>query len=196
MSTTYYHLTVILAVASVLIPAGRSLGAAADVGLLPGQKKALVVETKERNPFAIVVKSEETPEVTEDTTLQEQRIRKFFADATVGGVMRGSSGYKVLIGSMILEAGALVPPVIPGQTEVLEVRSIDEKTIEFAWVETEDLPPNAPVRQMTIDLNVGPAVRTQLPGTTGAKGADNVEYRRMGDQQEELRQAMVTEVER
>ncbi|CAN5331726.1 hypothetical protein BH23VER1_BH23VER1_06310 [soil metagenome] len=199
MRPTPTQIALLAAAAALAAPMSWAAEGDADgtyLGLLPEDKKALPVESKERNPFAIMVKTEENEVVLEDTTQQEQRIRQFFASAPIGGVMRGASGYKVLIGGMILEAGALVPPVIPGQTEMLEVVSIDERKIEFAWVETEAIAPNFLARQMVIDLNVKPAVRTHLPGSAGRSGAPGEGgLRRFGDQQEELRHAMAVETD-
>jgi len=160
-----------------------------EIGILPQDKKAIEVSPDESNPFAIVqaVKPDEDSFV--DSTLEEQKIRTFFSDITIQGITRSQYGYKVLMGGMILEVGDMVPPVVPNQTERLQVTKIDEESIEVSWVEDEDKNARSPqTRILRKDLNVvRPGVKTMTPGSSA--GSEDGFVRKMGDPQEELRQA-------
>ena len=55
-----------------------------------------------------------------------------------GGLMKRPGGPKVLLGDLILQKGALVPQILPDQTEQLVVRELDEEKIELAFLDTPE----------------------------------------------------------
>ena len=151
--------------------AGKVTSASADilsVGLTPKQKKAITVGLDELNPFAIVVDEVVTQETYEDISAQEQKIRGVFSSLGVSGVTKSGTGYKVLIGDMILREGQTVPSVIPDQTEQLEVLSITEEEMVIAWIEDRDSRKKSRSksdtgRQLSIAISRGATVTPRLP---------------------------------
>lgn len=176
-------------------PAAANLDLTA-IGLLPHEKKAAEIPPNERNPFAVIVaKIEETPKEDEDATLQENRIRRFFKDERVSGVVQGSRGYKVLIGGMILEEGSMVPPVVPNQTEQLKVSKITEDKMVITWIdEGQAAARSTQARQLEVALKLRPGVVTHPFGIGAAASGDadveNTFTRTQGDLQDELREAL------
>ena len=139
-----------------------------SVGLTPKQKKAIPVGLDELNPFAIVVDDAVEKETYEDISAQEQKIRGVFNSMGVSGVTRSGTGYKVLIGDMILREGQTVPFVIPDQTEQLEVISITEDEMVLGWMEDRDSSRKSrrkadKGKQLTIPISRGATVTPRLP---------------------------------
>ncbi|MDB4673254.1 hypothetical protein OAF27_00425 [Verrucomicrobiales bacterium] len=144
-----------------------------SVGLTPKQKKAITVDSNELNPFAIVIDEAVEKETYEDISAQEQKIRGVFNQMNVCGVTQSGTGYKVLIGDMILREGQTVPSVIPDQTEQLEVLSITDEEMVLGWIEEREMPRNSrrkadKGRQLTIPISHGAAVTPRLPRSVGS----------------------------
>ena len=139
-----------------------------SIGLLPKQKKAAQVSADEFNPFAIVLDETAEIEEFEDVSAQEQKIRGVFKTLGVSGVTKSGTGYKVLIGDMILREGQIVPFVIPDQTEELEVLSINEDEMVIGWMEEKATSKNSrrkadTGRQLTIPISRGVSMKRNLP---------------------------------
>ena len=125
------------------------------VGLLPEDKTPVVVLETERNPFgknapksaAAVVENEES------------RIRAIIERMPVGGVMEGRSGRKVLLGSMVIEEGRSLPPVIPRQSEKLKVLSVAADKVEIAFLESDGTPG---LRRVVVNLSISPTVQFRV----------------------------------
>ena len=152
-----------------------------SVGLTPKQKKALTVEPDELNPFAIILDEAVETETYEDISAQEQKIRGVFKSLGVSGVTKSGTGYKVLIGDMILREGQVVPFVIPDQTETLEVLSINEEEMVIGWMEEQDTRNSRrrkadTGRQLTIPISRGVSMTPKLP--RAVSGASNSRSRR------------------
>jgi hypothetical protein len=108
------------------------------IGFLPQDKADLKPEDKldmkRRNPFAEKKKVVAT-RPTESVETEESKLRAFFDKQKVSGLMKLSEKYIVSLGRLTLEAGQTVPPIIPGQTQILRVMRVDDKVVEIGWVE-------------------------------------------------------------
>lgn len=143
---------------------------ASEIGLLPQEKTAIVVDAAERNPFGL--RTVLAPEKVEETGGEEKSIRDAIGTLPVGGVVGTPPNARVLLGSMALSEGKELPAVIDNQSERLRVVSITEKQIEIAFLEKNG---KESERRITVALNVKPSVRYMLgskTGTTGVKKAD------------------------
>jgi len=142
---------------------------AAEVGLLPHQKRGKPLDTKERNPFAVLVQVEPSGEA-KDANSEESRIRAVLMGMKVSGVGRTSTGgMKAQLGGLFLEEGRELSQIIPNQTDILKVTKVNEKQIEITWVDLEGTEQS---RTHIIELDLDPKVRTQLlaPGSEGDGG--------------------------
>jgi hypothetical protein len=130
--------------------------------LLPSQRDALTVETNERNPFAKVEQPKPVEvEVPVDSKSEESRIEAVLSRLTVLGRARGASGWRVLLGDMILEVGKPLPPVIEGQTLVLRVAAIHDAMVEIEW-ESKD--PGETSKRTFIPIQLRPVPTSALGG--------------------------------
>lgn len=153
--------------AVVLLFAAHPLAASGpETILLPSSRRASTVLASERNPFA----KREEPKVEqqaapEDAESEERRISDVLTTLEVVGRTRGDSGWKVLLGDLILQPGTVLPPVIEGQTQKLRVVDVYDASIEIEWIDDEsgDLP-----RRLFIPVNLTPGIRSTRPGMGGA----------------------------
>ncbi len=137
-----------------------------DVGLLPEDRIFLEVTGTERNPFGLNLPKEEIAKPKVEN--EEARIRATLDSFTVGGVSRSEAGVKVLFGPLVLEKGREVAPVIPNQTEELQVVSISEKSLELGFVESNGV---VALRKVSITLDLAPGVQFKLgKKADGGKG--------------------------
>lgn len=141
-----------------------------EVGLLPDDKRAIIVPPTERNPFT----KKEEPKVeleipVDDLASEENQIRDVLNRLDVVGRTRGENGWKVLLGDLILENGTELPPVIVGQTQTLRVVSIFDRLMEIEWVMPTEA--NEPPKKMFIPIALEPQVSEALGGrAAGAEG--------------------------
>jgi hypothetical protein len=153
----------ILAAAGLAFAAGARAQDAdpASVGVLPDQRKPVTVAAQERNPLSKQeIKTAAAPE--DDKESEENRIRRALRKLAVVGRTRASGGsWKVMLGDLILETGKYVPPVIPGQTEVLRVKEITDSSAELVWIDKSGEPE---ARSLSIPIDLTPRVRTVLVG--------------------------------
>lgn len=131
--------------------------------ILPEEKTPEVIRPEENNPFEATV---DTTKNEGDT--EENRVRNILLAMPAKGGGNGPQGMRVMLGSMRLEAGQIVPRVLPDQEVMLKVKSITPKQIELVWVEKK--PTGLPPKPFVIDVDVSPRVRYQMPGGTGEKG--------------------------
>ncbi len=134
----------------------------AAVGLLPNEIVPMRLEAGERNPFERRPDLEAEKKVEKGVELSEEdRIRQVFARLEVLGIRRSETGVRVLLGDMMLQAGDIVPPVLPDQTQTLVVKSITEDEIELIW--TTDHDKKRP-RRVQIPVDMTPRVAFVLSG--------------------------------
>jgi hypothetical protein len=116
------------------------------------------MDIKRRNPFA-----ERAPKVTaakeeDQTETEESRIRAYFRDNPVRGIMKFGDKYVATVGRLSLEAGQPLPPIIQGQTQILRVMRVDKSVVELGWVENVTYDAAAP-RKITLRVDLEPRIR-------------------------------------
>lgn len=131
--------------------------------ILPEEKTPEMVKPEENNPFE---SSNFDMEVKGDT--EENTVRDILLRLPVNGTTTVGDRMRVLLGSMRLEAGMLVPPMIPDQQVQLRVRDITPTAIELVWVEKR--PSGLPEKPLVIQIDAKPRVRYQLPAATNPDG--------------------------
>lgn len=133
--------------------------------LKPNDKTSEVVREMDRNPFG---RSDAEKQVqNQKGTNEENQVRDVLTKLRVVGVAPGHNGLRVMLGDMVLEAGQLVPQVLPEQTISLRVASISHDAINLIWVEAN--PTGLPPRTLTIPVDIRPSVRVRLMGQPTAK---------------------------
>lgn len=135
--------------------------------ILPDEKTPEVIRPEENNPFEAVTDNSKNEADTE-----ENRVRNRLLSMPAKGGGYGPQGMRVMLGSMRLEAGQIVPSVLPDQEVMLKVKSITPTQIELVWVEKK--PTGLPPKPFVIDVDVSPRVRYQMPGGTGEKATGGV----------------------
>jgi hypothetical protein len=124
-----------------------------QVGELPGQKKAELIQPRERNPF--MRREAMTTADRTDKESEESKLREVFKTLSVTGVIRGGGEMKVLLVNLILKQGEPLPPLIEDQTEQLIVGPITERQVEIDFIETDD---RAEPRKILIPIDLRPRV--------------------------------------
>ncbi len=142
--------------ASLLALAATSLPGQAGIGMLPQDKTPVIVVDSERNPFG----KKKVEKATENTITEESRIRAIFDSLPVRGVTGDPISGKVLLGSVFIEEGSEVPPVLPEQTEKLRVLEVREGTVVLGFLEKSG---PAYSRKITLRVGLKPHVRFKLP---------------------------------
>lgn len=141
-----------------LLALPASLPAAPPVGLLPEDKQATVLVENERNPFGR--RGPKTPTKTaEDTESEEARIRGVIGSMAAVGSGGNNGVYSALLGSMVVQPGRDLPPILTGQTEKVRVLRVEAEMIELGFVE-KDL--TTETRKITIPIRNKPEVRYSL----------------------------------
>jgi hypothetical protein len=134
-------------------------------------------DVKERVQYTLFLPEEKTPELInpfeaaadqneKEGDTEENRVRDRLLQMHAKGGGNGPEGMRVMLGSMRLEAGQMVPDVLPDQQVKLKVKSISPTQIEMVWVEKK--PTGLPPKPFVIDVDVSPRVRYQMP----SPGAD------------------------
>ena len=139
------------------------------IGLLPKDKEALrpedSIDTKRPNPFAERKKVvQNKPSETVET--EESKIRNFFDQQKIGGIMKTPDGFEVALGRLVLKEGMRVPPVIPAQTQILRVTRVTDKLVEVSWVEGVGLEGAVP-RKISKPIDLAPKVHQLLSSDEG-----------------------------
>jgi hypothetical protein len=134
------------------------------IGFLPHDKAELKPEDKldmkRRNPFA-ERKKVVAAKPTEQVENEESKLRTYFDKQKVSGVMKLGDKHIVTVGRLALEAGQTLPPIIPGQTQILRVMRVDDKVLEIGWVEEAGYDTAAP-RKILKKIDLKPVVSQLL----------------------------------
>jgi len=138
---------------------------------LPEEKTPELIKPEENNPFEAAADQNEKEGDTE-----ENRVRDMLLQMPAKGGGNGPEGMRVMLGSMRLEAGQMVPDVLPDQQVKLKVKSISPTQIEMVWVEKK--PTGLPPKPFVIDVDVSPRVRYKMP-SPGAADAGGIGTMRM-----------------
>lgn len=141
--------------------------------ILPDEKNPEVIKADENNPFEAVMDN-----TVKEGDTEENRVRDILLSMPAKGGGHGLSGMRVMLGSMRLEAGQMVPNVLPDQQVRLQVKSITPTQIEMVWVEKK--PTGLPPKPFVISVDVSPRVRYRMPsgssgGSSGGIGTMKME---------------------
>jgi hypothetical protein len=136
--------------------------------LEPGQRRPTDVKPGERNPFGLLAvppPEEQEEQVKIEVETEEMKIRRILGNMRVTGLAGSPGDYRVVVGSMQLAEGDIVPRLFANQAEVLRVDRISDRQVLLSFVERkqqgqEDLPP----RTVGLGIDLAPRVRSLLPG--------------------------------
>jgi hypothetical protein len=132
--------------------------------LEPEERVPEKVKEGERNPFGMLsVPAPEEEEVKIEVETEEMKIRRILGNMRIAGVSGQPGSYRVLLGSMQLARGDMVPRLFANQAEQLRVEDITDRQIILAFIERgqqKDLPP----RTIGLGIDLSPRVRSLLPG--------------------------------
>jgi hypothetical protein len=157
------RLPLVLAIALFALAAARAQEVdPASVGVLPEQRQPVTLPAQERNPFSKQEAKVVSAAPEDDKESEENRIRRALTKLSVVGRTRDASGaWKVMLGGLILQKGRNVPPVLQGQTEMLRVAAISDRSVELVWLDKSGEPD---ARRMAIPIDLAPHVHTALAG--------------------------------
>lgn len=125
--------------------------------ILPEEKTPETVKAEENNPFESSADSAQKDEGTSE----ENQVRDILLRLPAVGGASGAGGMRIMLGSMRLVPGAMVPPVLPDQQVALKVKSITPEGIELVWVEKK--PSGLPPKVLMIPMDNAAKVRYRLP---------------------------------
>lgn len=133
--------------------------------LEPEKRNPTGVNEGERNPFGLMAapKTEEKPEVKIEVETEEMKIRRVLANMRVTGISGQPGSYRVLLGTIQLAKGDIVPRLFADQGEVVQVQDITDRQLVLSFVERKqqnDMPP----RMIGLPVDLQPSVRSVLPG--------------------------------
>lgn len=140
-----------------------SQGAPLDRSLLSPQSfTSLPVAANERNPFGLVsVPEPEQPGTAGFEESGEAKIRRVLAGMRISGLSGEVGDYRILLGSLMLRRGDLVPQLFADQAEVLRVQSITDREVTFVFVESD---PSVEPRTFGVSVDLAPKVQSLMPG--------------------------------
>jgi hypothetical protein len=138
-------------------------------GPLPDDKIAETLKKGERNPFAERQSAVATKE--DDGESENARLMRVLNELVISGVIRDNDGrYKVLIGRKLLAEGDRMPQLLEGQTSLLRVSKVSEKSVEIAWVEDQAA---ATPRKVTRQVRVNQQLIQQVLPALGGENAQD-----------------------
>jgi hypothetical protein len=149
--------------AAVLIIFSPVGWAAADTLLFPDGRQSVEVRPSERNPFGqqVALEVQSTTAGTQDSVSEESRLRRILRALKISGVSGQGQSRRVLIGSLILKPGDLLPPLISNQAESLRVLGVDASQVTLEFLEKD---PAAESRKIILFYGLAPTVTQFLFG--------------------------------
>lgn len=134
--------------------------------LEPDARQPTDVAEDERNPFGLlsVPPPEEEQEVKIEVETEEMKIRRILGNMRVAGLAGAPGDYRVMIGSMKLGEGDVVPRLFANQGEVLRVDQITDRQVTLSFVERKQQGEDLPPRTIGLGIDLAPRVRSLLPG--------------------------------
>lgn len=131
--------------------------------LEPEKREPATVEEGERNPFGLVsVPAPETQEIEPIAAeTEEMRIRRILGNMRVSGLSGSPGSYRVLLGSVQLREGDMLPKLFSDQGETLRVKSISEREVVLTFGEKD---PNLPPRTIGLGFDLRPRPSSLLVG--------------------------------
>ena len=152
--------------------------------LEPEKRTPTEVAGGERNPFGLL--SVPPPEEKEqavkiEVETEEMKIRRILGNMRVVGLAGQPGNYRVMVGSMKLAEGDMLPRLFANQGESLRVDEINERQVVLSFVERKQQQDLAP-RIVGLGIDLSPRVRSLLPGEVftsvvsfDPKGAPSIE---------------------
>lgn len=137
------------------------------IPIRPDSKRPLLLKEEERNPYADRSPDQQAVADGGDNA-EEMEIRSALSSLSVTGQSRGPNGLRILLGDIILEKGRRLPPLLPDQSEALEVVEVSEDSVVLAWLDIESGEPTGKTMQMAYDLT--PSVAYALHGQPKGQG--------------------------
>lgn len=139
------------------------------IQMKPDEKRPLVMNSNERNPYAH--RSVEKIKPEEEDNKEELKLRERLSLLRVTGRSMSQNGLRVLLGDIILEKGKLLPQLLEDQTEVLRVEKIDSEMVVLEWLDTKTGQATGKTMQVLYDLR--PSVGYVLQGQLASNQAEN-----------------------
>lgn len=139
------------------------------IEMIPQQKRGLLIEGGERNPYAKRAPEEEK-DLTENESDEESQIRAKLTSLKVTGRSQGPKGLRLLLGDIIVEAGRQLPQLLLTQVENLKVIEVTPEAIVLGWIDNKTGELTGKGLQVLYDLN--PNVTYALHGQTGGTSED------------------------
>jgi hypothetical protein len=150
--------------------------------LQPEKRKPTEVSEEERNPFGLIGGAA-APEGAAPTAAvpetEEQKLRRILRNMRISGLSGSQGSYRLLLGSMSIREGDILPRLFSDQAEILRVQSITDREITLAFVEKED---GRPPRTLGLGIGLRNDVRSVMLGdaftnlvTFDAQGMPNAE---------------------
>ena len=107
-------------------------------------------------------------------------------DIEISGIIKDNEGhYKVLIGRSLLAEGARMPQLIEGQTSLLRISKVTEKSVEISWVgDQASATPRKVVKQLTVTQ---PLITQLIPSLSGGGSSG-----KRGSKEDSIMRVLVT----
>ena len=161
LTTTTLFCSVLFARADVEV----TMAQLRNIGFLPQDKADLKPEDKldlkRRNPFAERKKAVADTPTKEGGETEESKLRSYFDKLPVSGFAKIGGKLTVTLGRHNLEAGDVLQPVIPDQTQILRVLKVEQNLLEIGWVEQAS-PEIATPRKITKRIDLSARVKVLL----------------------------------
>jgi hypothetical protein len=133
--------------------------------LTPDSRQPMKVEEGERNPFGMVTKVLDQM-VSAEPVSEERRIRQLLSNLRVAGVSESPTGRRVLLGSLSLGEGDVLPRLFVGQVEKLQVKSINDRGVVLSFIESDT---SRDERSIGLPIDIKPRVNSLLIGEAFVK---------------------------
>ena len=148
-----------------------------SIGMRPEQKRPLTLRKSERNPYAHRSPGKDASSDNEDN-VEELQIREKLSALSVSGKSQGTNSLRILLGDIIIEKGAVLPPLLEDQSENLQVIEITDDALLLGWLDIETGELTGKTMQVAYDIrpNVAYALHGQKHEADGGIQA----ARRMG----------------
>lgn len=137
------------------------LHASGDPSLYPDGREKVDLRPAERNPFAQQVVPEAAPANPQEGATEEARLRRILRAMKIGGVSGAPGDRRVLLGSLILKPGEILPQILNNQFEALRVLSVDDAAVVLAFVERDSA---ISARQIVLPYAIKPGVSQVMIG--------------------------------
>lgn len=131
--------------------------------LEPELREPAQVKEGERNPFGLVaLPQEEAVEVEAiQAETEEMRLRRVLGNMRISGVSGSPGSYRVVLNSMQLREGDMLPKLFADQAETIRVTSISDREVILSFSEKD---PSIPPRTIGLSYDLKPRASSLLPG--------------------------------